>query len=452
MTTDHKSEMPTTRQLDGKRYAVDRDHKNSRPIWEHWKQCIRILNMNPHSDSKRYAWRATLAIAWALAAGTCSAQSLAITGAVAYPSASAAPIPRATVLIKDGRIVAIGSEIRIPSGNDEIRCEGCAIMAGFWNSHVHFTEPKWDAADKQPAGKLADQLRSMLTGSGFTTVVDTASVLANTIALRRRIDSGEVVGPRILTAGQPLFPPDGIPYYVKDSMPPELLRSWIPPRDTREAVAAVEADIRGGADIIKLFTGSWVSREKVLPMPEEIATAAVRAAHRSGRLVFSHSSNLAGTEVALASHVDVLAHAPEDPRGIDDTLLKKAVAQGMTMIPTLKLFSRDENIAEIRRTVRRFHELGGSLVFGTDTGYLTDYDVAEEFAQLAKAGFAWSEILRMLTENPARLFNDQKNRGRIAPGMIADLTVLEADPATDPSAFSRVRYTIRNGRVVSASR
>jgi imidazolonepropionase-like amidohydrolase len=408
--------------------------------------------MNPNSVSKSHAWWATSAIVWVLAAGTGSAQPLAISGAVAYTSASAAPIARATVLVKDGRIVAVGSQVHIPSGYDVIRCEGCAIVAGFWNSHVHFTEPKWDAAGKQPAGKLSDQLRSMLSGSGFTTVVDTASILANTIALRRRIDSGEVFGPRILTAGQPVFPPDGIPYYVKDSLPPELLRNWIPPRDTREAVAAVDADIRGGADIIKLFTGSWVSRGKVLPMPEQIATAAVRAAHRSGRLVFSHSSNLAGTAVAIVSHVDVLAHAPEDTRGIDDTLLKRAVAQGMTMIPTLKLFSGDDNIAEIRRVVRRFHELGGNLVFGTDTGYLIDYDVVEEFEQLARAGFTWSDTLRMLTENPARLFKDQKNRGRLAPGMIADLTVLEGDPASDPSALSRVRYTIRNGRVIAASR
>lgn len=408
--------------------------------------------MNPHSDSKSHAWRATSAIVWVLAAGTCSPQSLAITGAVAYPSASAGRIPRATVLTKDGRIVAIGSQLQIPPGYDVIRCEGCAIFAGFWNSHVHFTEPKWDAADKQPAQKLSGQVQSMLTRSGFTTVVDTASVLANTIALRRRIESSEMLGPRILTAGSPVFPPDGIPYYVKDSLPPELLSQWIPPRDAREAVAAVDSNIRGGADIIKLFTGSWVSREKVLPMPEPIATAAVRAAHRSGRLVFSHSSNLAGTQVAIDSRVDVLAHAPEDTRGIDDALLKRAVAQGMTMIPTLKLFSGNDDIAEIRRVVRRFYKLGGNLVFGTDTGYLTDYDVAEEFEQLAKAGFTWSEILRMLTENPARLFKDQKNRGWIARGMIADLTVLEADPATDPSAFSRVRYTIRNGRVISASR
>jgi imidazolonepropionase-like amidohydrolase len=250
----------------------------------------------------------------------------------------------------------VGNRIQVSPGYNVIRCEGCVVVAGFWNSHVHFTEPKWDTADKQPAKKLSDQLQSMLTRSGFTTVVDTGSVLANTIALRRRIDSGEVPGPRILTAGLPIYPPEGIPYHVKDSLPPEFLRQWIPPRDAREAVTAVDTNVREGADIIKLFSGSWVSRAKVLPMPEPIATAAVRAAHRSGRLVFSHPSNLAGTLVALASHVDVLAHAPEDTRGIDDALLKRAATQGMVMIPTLMLFSGDDNISEIRRLVWRSRE------------------------------------------------------------------------------------------------
>src|SRR5580704_10725259 len=124
-------------------------------------------------------------------------------------------------------------------------------------------------------------------------------------------------------------------------------------------------------------------------MPMEIATETVRTAHRSNRLVFAHPSNLAGTQVAIDSGVDVIAHAPEDTRGIDDALLKTAVARGMAMIPTLKLFSGDDNIADIRRVVRRFHELGGNLVFGTDTGYLSDYDVKEEFEQLSKAGFSW---------------------------------------------------------------
>ena len=58
--------------------------------------------------------------------------------------------------------------------------------------------------------------------------------------------------------------------------------------------------------------GSWVARGKVLPMPEEIATAAVVESHRQGKLVFSHPSNLARLEVALRANVHVLAHAIED--------------------------------------------------------------------------------------------------------------------------------------------
>ena len=415
---------------------------------------MRTSDMTRGSSTNWRGWRARQAVVWLLATGPCLPQSLAITEAVVYASASAPPIPQATVLLEDGRIAAFGSRVKIPAGYDVIRCKGCAVVAGFWNGHVHFTEAKWDGADKQPAGKLNDELQSMLTltRSGFTTVVDTGSFLSNTIALRHRIDSGELLGPRILTAGLPVYPPDGIPYYVKDGLPPELVRQMIPPADAREAVAMVDANIRGGANIIKLFTGSWISSERVLPMPKPIAQAAVRATHRAGRLVFSHPSNLTGMQVAIDSGVDVLAHAPDDTRGIDDALLKRAVAQKMAMIPTLKLFSGASNIDNIRRLVWRFHGLGGRVVFGTDTGYLTDYNVTEEFAQLNGAGFAWREILGMLTENPARLFGDQNRRGRIAPGMVADLTVLEADPATDLSAFSRVRYTIRSGRIVYASR
>lgn len=163
--------------------------------------------------------------------------------------------------------------------------------------------------------------------------------------------------------------------------------------------------------------------------------------------MFAHPSNLVGIQVAIDSGVDVLAHAPDDTRGIDDVVLRRAIARHMAMIPTLKLFGGADDIAEIRRVVRRFHELGGELMFGTDTGYLSDYDVAEEFQQLGKAGFNSVEILRMLTENPAGRFGVQKERGRIMPGMIADLTILASDPASDIAAFSRVRYTIRDGRI-----
>src|ERR1035438_1317436 len=89
------------------------------------------------------------------------AKSLAIVDALVYPSATAAPLPHASVLMQDGRIVAVGERIQIPAGAEVIRCSGCAVMAGFWNCHIHFTEPKWENAAAQPAQKLAEQLQSM---------------------------------------------------------------------------------------------------------------------------------------------------------------------------------------------------------------------------------------------------------------------------------------------------
>ena len=109
-----------------------------------------------------------------------------------------------------------------------------------------------------PAERLTRQLQEMLTLSGFTTVVDTASFPDNTVALRRRVESGEVLGPRIYTAGSGIFPPHAIPYYVKD-MPPEKLAQLLQPDTPAEAAADVRKNIAAGADIVKLFTGSIVA-------------------------------------------------------------------------------------------------------------------------------------------------------------------------------------------------
>src|SRR5439155_3285687 len=156
--------------------------------------------------------------------------------------------------------------------------------------------------------KLNGQLSAMLVRYGFITAVDTGSLLTNTVALRRRIEADEVIGPRILTAGLPLYRPNGIPYYVKDGAPPDLLKLLPQPSTPAQAAGFVRQNLEGGADIVKLFTGSWISKDTVLPMPAEVATAAVNEAHQQGKTVFTHPSNVAGLEVALRAHVDVLAH------------------------------------------------------------------------------------------------------------------------------------------------
>jgi imidazolonepropionase-like amidohydrolase len=378
------------------------------------------------------------------------AQDLAVVGAKVYASPTAEPVTDTTILIRGGKIVSVGQHVPIPQGMETLQCAKCFVFAGFWNTHVHFTEPKWMDASSLPAEKLTQQLQEMLTLSGFTTVVDTASDPRNTVSLRRRIEANEVLGPHIYTAGAGMYPPHSIPYYLKD-LPPEILAHLPQPSTPEEARAVVEENVAAGSDIVKLFTGSIVAPGHIVPMPLPIATAAAAAGHEHGQLVFAHPSNLAGTRVAMESGVDVLAHSPEALEGIDNSLLHQMVARHMAMIPTLKLFSGDSNIAAIRSVVFRFHQFGGELMFGTDTGFLTDYDVKEEYHQLALAGLSYRDVLAMLTTAPAQRFRVADHEGRVVVGMAGDLTVLSADPASDPLAFTHVLFAIRGGKVIASA-
>jgi imidazolonepropionase-like amidohydrolase len=376
------------------------------------------------------------------------AQDLAITRATVYSAPDAPGQKDVTIVIRHGVIAGVVEHLRIPKGIETVSCQACVVLAGFWNAHVHFMEPKWIDAANQPADKLTRQMSEMLTHSGFTTVVDTASDGENTIALRRRVDSGEVMGPRIFTAGFPIFPAHALPYYLAQ-LPPEFKAKMAQPETAADAVTIVDKNRAAGCDIVKLFTGSIVSPNHITPMQVAIARAAVDEAHRYGQLVFSHSSNLEGTKVAIDAGVDVLAHTPEDTSGIDEAMLRRMIAQHMTIIPTLKLFSRDDSIANIRGLDYRFHQLGGRLAYGTDTGFLADYDQSEEFRQLMQAGFGFREVLAMLTTTPAELFHLSQREGKVMPGMRGDLTILSEDPASgNPEAFTKTRYTIRGGKVI----
>ncbi len=126
-----------------------------------------------------------------------------LTASRLYVSPEGPPIDAAAVLIVDGKVAAAGPAKDMPArGATRLTgCDGGIVVAGFQNSHVHFTEAKFADAAAKPAGELGAAMDDMLNRHGFTTVVDTASDLANTVVLRDRIERGEVPGPRILTAG-----------------------------------------------------------------------------------------------------------------------------------------------------------------------------------------------------------------------------------------------------------
>jgi imidazolonepropionase-like amidohydrolase len=395
-------------------------------------------------------------ISTSLAVSESRSPDLVLKGARIYRSPAEPSIEVGTVVMHDGRIAAVGpvSEIQVPRGANVIDCKGLTITAGFWNSHVHILLPGLLHAEKVSSDQITSQLREMLTRWGFTTVFDIASTLQNTNAIRNRIKSGEAEGPHILTVGEPFWVK--APVYVEAFLEANQINIPAPksPSDARERVVQ---EVKNGADGIKIFANSIESKE-ILAMPLPLAQAITAEAHHAGKPVFAHVSDLPGIEVAVGSNVDILAHTTIAPW--DTSLLSRLVAAHMALTPTLTLWDVefrkghapqqdiDKQLKHAANQLGAFHRAGGQVLFGTDVGYIDQFDTSEEFDWMARSGMTFQDILASLTVNPAQRFGYGAHSGQIATGLDADLVVLGADPAQKISAFSQVRYTIRSGRVI----
>ncbi|WP_263352220.1 amidohydrolase family protein [Acidicapsa acidisoli] len=392
------------------------------------------------------------------------ASDLALVGAKIYLSPSEPPIEIGTILVHSGRVLSVGpiAEIKVPRGTTVIDCKGLVVTAGFWNSHVHILLPGLLHAENLSSGQISSQLQQMLTRWGFTTVFDIASVLQNTNLIRHRIESGDVKGPRILSVGEPFWVKGGTPIYVKGFL--EANHISIPEvESTAQAKERVRQQIGDGADGIKIFANS-IERDEILTMPLDLAQVIVSEAHSAGKPVFAHVSNNQGIEVAIQSGVDILAHTTPSDELWSASFAQRLAAAHMALTPTLTLWDVEskkgnaspddveKGMSRAAQQLEAFSRAGGQVLFGTDVGYIQQFDTSEEFKWMSRAGMSFQEILASLTTNPAQRFGYSTRSGRIAKGLDADLVILSADPAQNSSAFSQVRYTIRGGQVIYAEK
>lgn len=389
-------------------------------------------------------------------------QPIVLNATKVYIAPDVAPLDEGSVVIRGDKILAVGTRERSTIAQDALpsECQNGIVLAGFQNSHVHFLGDGFFDAQTKSAGALSSQIESMLTRFGYTTVVDTASDLENTLTIRRRIQRGEVAGPRILTVGSGVFPPAGLPIYIAH-LPARFLESQLLPESADAARRAVLDNLGRGADATKLFLATPQADHSVKRMPLDIARAAADVTHAENKLVMVHPTNIEGIRDALAAKADVLVHTTlggEAPWPAD--VLQQLLSSEVAIAPTFKLLEyelKKENVPEdiavrlVAMTVDHFKPFvagGGSVIFGTDVGYMTDYDPTEEYVLMERAGMTPRQILASLTTEPARVWGDAARRGRVDAGMDADLVVLAADPAQDVRRFADVRCTIRGGKVI----
>jgi imidazolonepropionase-like amidohydrolase len=378
-----------------------------------------------------------------------NAQTLALVGGSVYASPDAAPLADAVVVTSGGAITAIGrrGEVQIPPDARVIDCTGKTVVAGFWNSHVHFKQPVWRNAASAPVAPLEEHMREMLTKWGFTTVWDLGSDPNDTLALRRRIAAGEVAGPNIFMASS-IFPKGGHPVYLPAEM--KLPEAATPD----EATQMARAYLGMGLDGIKLFTGAYMGDKPVVNMDPAIAKAAVEIAHAQGKPVFAHPQNRTGLETVIVSEVDVMAHIIPGEPAYNAEQLARFKTQGTGLTPTLSLFAKipggpalgarlvDSGVNQLKA----FSDNGSVVLFGTDVGFTQLYDTTLEYELMHRA-LSERQVLASLTTNPALYFKAAK-KGRVEQGFDADLAVLDGDPVADISNLAKVAYTIRAGQII----
>jgi imidazolonepropionase-like amidohydrolase len=378
------------------------------------------------------------------------AQTLVLKGGSLYASPEATPISDSVIVTSAGVITAIGraGEVQIPPDARVIDCTGKTIVAGFWNSHAHFTEAVWKNAGSAPAAPLTSHMQEMLTRWGFTTVWSLGSDPGDSLSLRRRVNADEILGPNIFLVGS-IFPRDGHPAYLPSEM-------QLPEAATPEQAAEMARNyMQIGLDGIKLFTGSYKGEDKpVANMDAAVAKAAVDIAHAQGKPVFAHPQNTAGIEAVIAAGVDVMAHTVARQPGYPPEQLARFKQQGIALTPTLSLFAKlplpPEIVGRIVDNVvgqlKSFSESGGAVLFGTDVGYIQLYDTTLEY-QLMRRALGERQVLAALTTNPASYFKSAK-KGRLEKGFDADVVVLDGDPLADVTNLAKVAYTIRAGKVI----
>jgi len=376
--------------------------------------------------------------------------TIACVGGKVYPSPATPAIENAVLLIEDGKIATVATQSQIKydllHSAQRLDCKGKVIVAGFWNSHVHF-ENGWQDAANVPASKLEAHMQEMLTRWGVTSVWDLGSEPNNTRTIRQRIESGEVRGPRILMAGD-IFPQNGHPVYL----PPEM---QLPEAASPEqAQQMAQQYMRTGFDGIKLFTGAYMGAKPTINMETATVKASVDVAHARGKPVFTHPQNRTGVDNALAGGVDILAHTIPAEGQYTPEELEQMKRQHTALIPTLTLWTTvvqdpavaDQLVQAGVHELKQYFSEGGTILFGTDVGFHTKYDTSQEFEFMGRA-MSWRDLLASLTTNPSEFFK-ATSKGRIEKAMDADIVVLDADPATDVRNFAKVAYTIRAGKII----
>lgn len=374
------------------------------------------------------------------------------------------------VLVHNHLIEAVGAPglVKAPSGTITMDLKGMTLLPGLIEGHSHlflhpYNEESWNdqVLKESRAERLARatvHARKTLL-AGFTTVRDLGTEGAgyDDAGLKRAIEKGIIPGPHMIVATRAIV--------ATGSYGPKALSNDLesPVRGAAEAdgrdalIQEIRTQIGKGADVIKIYADyRWGLNKKAAPtFTVEELKMAVEAAGSSGRPVVVHASTMEGMRRAIQAGVATIEHGDEGTAEIFAQMKEKGIALCPTLAAGEAIEQYDgwkkgtdpapDGIKKKKASFAAALASGVTICMGGDVGVYTHGDNAREMEAMVAYGMKPLDVLRSATSVNADVFRINGAVGRVKPGLLADLLVVEGDPLQDISRIRKIKWVMKEG-------
>lgn len=423
--------------------------------------------------------------------------TLAIVGGMLIDGHEGPPVPHAVVLVDGNTIIAVGTTdtLKVPAGAKVLDASGMTVMPGLIDAHVHLDTightdyQYWHQTYRSRIQEIyAISARQMLL-YGVTTAVDLVGYADDLVAFRKKLETGEVIGPRMKYS-----------MGFITNLPDDYIKSWhrgyqtTNARTAEEARAAAQKIIAYGPDVLKAYTG--LNGEQVKIIAEE--------AHKKGLWVTGHAE---GSENAIArieagqdaiEHLGGFSYGPNVPNEVIRAMLKHRTVVVPTLVTTMaqidavewpefwtdnqraKSTTPPQIWADIRRSLdhparvltnfggsvrwksaedskaifRQLRAAGVPLLVGTDAStpinFKTDA-VWREMDLMTQYGMPPMEVIAAATRRNAAYIKMGTQLGTITRGKLADIIVIDGNPLVSMRDLRNVAAVVKDGKIYKGS-
>ena len=380
-----------------------------------------------------------------------------------------------------GRITRIGDARQLQHSPEleHIDLAGKTLVPGLIDMHVHLDGPAdiggWrglEFTDSFFAMTAVTNGRAMLD-AGFTTVRNVGSGNWNDVGLRQAVESGYVIGPRVVPAGYALGATGG--HCDLTGLPPSLHAD-----DEAEGRGDTPDELRYqvrrqrkyGAMVIKVCATGGVFSHNTEPGQQQLNEGELKAivdeAQMWGLRVAAHAHGAAGIKAAIRAGIDTIEHASL----VDDEGIKLAAARAKPVWFSMDIYNteytqsegkkngvlednlrKDREVAQIQRdNFRKAYKAGVKMVFGSDAGVMPHGLVGQQFAAMVKFGMTPLDAIRAATLNAAQALGQESDVGQIAAGRFADMVAVDGDPLGNVRLLEKPAAVIKGGKRIEPAR